>query len=267
MTIPKKLIYDLTWSTPELLKPSEVAPHCVRAFWISPGHLWPWGDDGFKPTIERMRVVAESFRDGTPLDIGHAALHPKDPNAEHNYVKIHPSTFVCFDFEPILTPDNSDHIAELCDAFREVAPGIRTSMYGGIPPSVFGTIEQYLNQSADDKKVYAAAWKKVKKLAHTLDVISVAWYLLGPAYVERDLAAFAQLMRDTKKHYPGKTIYVFVWGAYNTAYNPPNSVFTDEITHRYVKTALDHGAEGFLVWGEYRDNVKLINEIAKLTNT
>jgi len=103
-----------------------------------------------------------------------------------------------------------------------------------------------------------------RPMIESMNVIPVDSYMLGPSSVDRDLAyikAYASLLHQV---FPTKGLVAWAWGAYHTAWNPDNAVFSDSVTQRYVQT-ITSSCDSMVVWGPHADNIKLEKMAPQLT--
>jgi hypothetical protein len=75
-----------------------------------------------------------------------------------------------------------------------------------------------------------------QSLYDNLDYVNASVYLLGPLYVDRDMAYISACDTLRRRFFRGKKLLLSVWGCYDWTYNPPNSVLPQDVMTRYVAT-------------------------------
>jgi hypothetical protein len=206
------------------------AKQCAECNWISPGRY------GNPPTDETVR---EYF-----------ALQQ---------ARLIAGTLHAFDIENQAGGDP----ATLCRWFhiaREAAPGIRLSSYDwpASPQNVNrDELIIYVRQGSAapaelKQRVYDWCHPRIEAIK-VLDAVCVDVYLLGPNCVARDLEYIRRgIVQFCHLKYPGKAVYLWVWGAYhpgpNNAWNPIGSIIPPAIQEQYADACWSSGADGVVVW-------------------
>lgn len=237
-------VYDLTWG-------GGPVPGAKPALWAHVSVYSP-----FEPaTPDTVRAFGEALERGD-----------SDWQAWSWTVDLRGTRLVVFDTEGRGT--QLEQLA-LLRAFKDACPGAKVAWIGGA--SLTDTLEQvnaYFGPAGAEReqarKLVAdrLAVPGVRECGQLTDVLVVNGYMLGPATVDRDLAAIRAGVRLYRERWPGKPVVVLAWGSFHTSWSPPHSVLPSAVMTRYAGTLRGCGADGTLVWGEREDNEALFAALA-----
>jgi hypothetical protein len=219
---------------------SDTAPGFTRAWWPGAAAFSP-GDGTFDPSQARVTNLANIAKHGGV-----------DPWPAYPVAAGSP-TFL--DFELDSTEDPS-YYQQRAEWFHTAAPGVPLGTWGLHIGEGNLIRDQVINPTPAQQQMMDNLCRTAAGLVNSLDFITISAYMLGPAYVDRDLAYIGALAQEYHKMFPGKPVIAWTWGAYDSTWNPPNSVLSDDVTQRYISTIMQN-CNGMLVWGPEEDNMKL----------
>jgi hypothetical protein len=168
---------------------------------------------------------------------------------------IAPGTPVFLDFESDETESVSWYVQRI-QWFHEAAPNVKVGIWGlpiGWKNMTEDTVASDTPQVVSQIDSNLQAWAPVFS---QLDMITLSAYLLGPTSVNTTFKWISVLAGEYHKIFAGKEVVCWMWGAYHTAWNPPNDVASDAVTQQYVQTALS-SCDALLIWGSDADNAKI----------
>ncbi len=216
-----------------------------RIWWTGQA-VFSSGHGDYDPTEARVRAAAVLARDGGTAWGGE---------------KIAPGTPTVLDFERDQTKSLA-WIEQRVQWFKQTAPNVPLGIYGYdlFDHALTVNRDQIINPTPALSVKLDASLKAGAAVAAQLDFLLVDCYMLGPQYVDRDLAYLKTQAQRIGTAYPDKPVYVWAWGAYHTAWNKPHSVLSQSVTDRYVGVSRAY-TDGMIIWGPRQDNTRLFTAV------
>jgi hypothetical protein len=236
------LVYDCTWGTTDHPKPTTMPAGVSSILW---GHVSLYNRGGSGPTTRSVADFADALQRSE-------TKWPAWPPGTFRDLSV--KSLTAFDVEGQGGSDPAV-ISTWFKTFREHAPGVRITSYGE-PIGGWGSREQLINPSVEDKIRFAEYRKPRADIVASMDAICPDVYMLGPKYADRDIKYIAAVLKYCHTYYPDKPVYLWTWGAYHTAWNPPHSLLAPDVLSKYV-AAIRKG-DGAVAWGEWEDNEQIL---------
>jgi len=230
-------VFDATWG-------GSAVAGAPRIWWTGQA-VFSSGHGDYSPTEARVRAAAAMARDGGTAWGG---------------VKVTPGMPTVLDFELDQTKSLA-WIEQRVKWFKETAPNVPLGIYG-YDPLGGANRDQIINPTPALIAKLDAQAKAAASLVGRLDFLLVDCYMLGPAYVDRDLAFLKAQAQRISTACPDKPLYVWSWGAYHTAWNKAHSVLSQTVTDRYVAASKQY-TDGMIVWGPRQDDTRLLTTALK----
>jgi len=207
----------------------------------------PWGMDGIMSlTPDKVIAFAVLARDGG--------------KQFWNGTPMGPAKYCVFDVEhPALETMEPNDFAYHLRLFREVAPDVKVGVYGYayLPEGVYSnrdsTAERFIEILRTRRPVYDLC-----------DFLNDDVYLMGPAWLARDLAYIRKMAVAYADVYPGKPWIPWVHGRYTSVEGRP--IINKTTCLQYAKV-LRENCDGVLVWHSDVPDIPLHEVLRDRRNT
>jgi hypothetical protein len=208
--------------------------------------LAPWSTGNHNVDLfgeDRARELARLARDGG--------------KKYHNGEVVKPGSILVLDFESKLIEAMEPHrLLDVVLAAKDEAPEIKVGVFGYKLSLLDINLDAWAALTPETVTRFTESIETRRCVVDACDFFNGDVYLLGQKYVARDLEAYTNALNTIRETF-GKPIVPFVWGAYNTAWNPPGTLLSKATLYRYAKM-LRESCDGVIVWGPKSDNEGLI---------
>ena len=204
----------------------------------------PWSMDGTTSlTHGKVIAFAELARDGG--------------NQFWNNTPMGPAKYCVFDVEhPALETMEPEKLADHIRLFKAIAPNVKVGVYGyafGPPSNRDSSIVRFVEILRARRAVYDMC-----------DFINDDVYLMGPAWLARDLAYIRKMAVAYADVYPGKPWIPWVHGRYTSVEGRP--IINKTTCLQYAKV-LRENCDGVLVWHSDVPDIPLHDVLRDRRNT
>jgi hypothetical protein len=208
--------------------------------------LAPWSTGNHNVDLfgeDRARELARLARDGG--------------KKYHNGEVVKPGSILVLDFEsPLINAMEPARLLEVVLAAKDEAPEIKVGVYGYQLSKLDLNLDAWAALTPETVTRFTESIEQRRQVVDACDFYNGDLYLLGPKWNTRDLDAYANALNTIRETF-GRPVIPFVWGAYNTAWNPPGTLLNKTTLYRYAKMLRD-SCDGVIVWGNKSDNAGLI---------